>query len=194
MEEIYDWCLWDWATVKDFILDEWVLDTLPELFEKDEIRFEYNQSENDWSKVSCTIFWAMGAVSDLVNEEFSIDLIKELDETSYTQWRLVWKWWYTNSAAECIRKFFNDDKKFTDKYGKIAYYRIEIDNDELVKKVLDKWYDIYTGFYWNANYNKDHRTVAKLDGTDFWTPTYWHAICIVKKNGKLWKLKNTIYQ
>lgn len=202
-----DGCLGDGASIKDFILDEGTLDWLPELFQKDEIRYEYNQGNQDWSTVSCTIFWAMWAVSDLVNEEFSLDLIKELDETSYEQWRIRWRWWYTNNAANCIRKFFNNNSKFVWKYGKIAYYRIEIDNDELVKKVLDKGYDIYTGFYWNSKYTKDHRTDAKLDWTDFGEGTYWHAICIVKKDGKYrikdnykwrrtydWKKEDNYYQ
>lgn len=186
LEEEIDGCLGDWATSKDFILDEGVYDNLPELFDKDEIRYEYNQANQDWSTVSCTIFWAVWAVSDLVNEEFSLDKIKAVDDTSYTQWRVVGRWWYTNKAAECIRKFFNNDKEFTWKYWKIAYYRIEIDNDELVKKVLDKGYDIYTGFYWNSKWTKDHRTDAKLDWTEFGASTFGHAICLVKKDGKYW--------
>lgn len=186
LEEEIDGCLGDWASVKDYILDEGVYDNLPELFDKDEIRYEYNQANQDWSTVSCTIFWAVWAVSDLVNEEFSLDLIKEVDESSYTQWRIRGRGWYTNYAANCIKNFFNNNKEFTWKYGKIAYYRIEIDNDELVKKVLDKWYDIYTWFYGNSKYNKDHRTDAKLDWTDFGEGTYWHAICLVKKDGKYW--------
>jgi hypothetical protein len=55
---------------------------LPKLFTKDEIRFEYNQA-NAWSSVSCTIFAAMGMLSDLINYEFTEQEMKEVDELSY---------------------------------------------------------------------------------------------------------------
>jgi hypothetical protein len=61
---------------------------LPILYKKDEIRFEYNQGNQDWSRNSCTIFAAIGMLSDLINYEFSLDEIKEVDELSYTRGRI----------------------------------------------------------------------------------------------------------
>jgi hypothetical protein len=58
---------------------------LPTLFDQDEIYFEYNQNNQERSKKSCTIFNAIGAVSDLRNYEYKIEQIKEADDQSYTK-------------------------------------------------------------------------------------------------------------
>jgi hypothetical protein len=57
---------------------------LPPLVRKDETRFTYNQYKNKWSWVSCTVFAAVGMLSDLINYEFSYDQIKEIDDLTYT--------------------------------------------------------------------------------------------------------------
>jgi len=53
--------------------------------QQDDIIFAYNQYNQARSKKSCTIFSAIGAISDLYNYEFSLDEIKKIDELSYTR-------------------------------------------------------------------------------------------------------------
>ena len=68
-------CLGDWAENSDYVLCSWDSNLLPPLVKKDEIRYEYNQYKNSWSMVSCTIFAAVGCLSDLMNYKFSYDEI-----------------------------------------------------------------------------------------------------------------------
>ena len=67
----------------DYILRDGDIDLLPELYQQDNIRYEYNQGNQSWSKVSCTIFAAVGMLSDLMNYQFTLDEIKEIDNLSY---------------------------------------------------------------------------------------------------------------
>jgi hypothetical protein len=60
-------CLGTWHDDTDYVLCDWDDDLLPNLYQQDDIRYEYNQKNQNWSKVSCTIFSAMWMVSDLMD-------------------------------------------------------------------------------------------------------------------------------
>ena len=49
---------------------------------------------------------------------------------------------------------------------------------------MDKRYTICTGFQWNAKYSNDKNKDWILDGTEFGTPTYWHAVSAI------WSINN----
>jgi hypothetical protein len=119
-ETKYQGCLGDWAETTDYRLCSWDSDLLPPLVKKDEIRFSYNQYKNSWSYTSCTIFAAVWMLSDLMNYEFSLKEIKEIDELSYEKWRIRWQWWYVKSAVDLVAKWWNE--KHPD--NKVAYYRV----------------------------------------------------------------------
>lgn len=177
---------WDYGIIEkdtDFILTEWDVDWLPTLFEQDDVYFEYNQSANSWSKASCTLFNAFGAVSDLENYKFSLAQIKEINDLSYTKWRVQWDGWWTNLAVDLVRNWWNSNKELVKKYGKIASYRIDMRNDALINKILDKNYTICTSFAGNTDYILDYYHDAVLDNYDFWKKkTYWHSVWIRKHN------------
>lgn len=183
MEELENGCLWLWEQSTDYTLCEWFEDNLPELVKQDEVRFFYNQYTNSWSKVSCTIFAAVGMISDLFNYEFSYDEIKEIDDMSYERWRIKGQGWYVQSAVKLVADWWNDNKKLTEKYGKVAYYRISKYSDEVIEKVLDKLYTLDTNFSGNQKYNDDRRDWV-LDGTSFGASTYGHSVDIIKNNWK----------
>ena len=174
----------DLETEEDFILEEWEIDWLPTLFEQDDIYFEYNQNAHDWSKKSCTIFNAFGAVSDLWNYEYMLDRIKRLDDESYNNWRIHWYWRATKSAVDLVRNDWNKDKELVNKYGKIASYKINMRNDSLVQKILDKKYTICWWYQWNSAYQKDYRVDWVLDWTTFWDKTYSHSTALRKIDWK----------
>ena len=44
MAEIENGCLWLWYETTDYLLMEWDVDNLPNLYQQDDIRFEYNQN------------------------------------------------------------------------------------------------------------------------------------------------------
>ena len=183
MEEEVLWCLGIWEQDTDYTLCEWFEDNLPKLIKQDEVRFFYNQYINSWSKVSCTIFAAVGMISDLFNYEFSYDEIKEIDDMSYERGRIKGQGWYVQSAVKLVADWWNDNKKLTEKYGKVAYYRISKYSDEVIEKVLDKLYTLDTNFSGNQKYNDDRRDWV-LDGTSFGASTYGHSVDIIKNNWK----------
>lgn len=177
------WCLWDGAENTDYVLCKWEADLLPTLYEKDEIRFTYNQYKNTWSYTSCTIFAAIWMLSDLINYEFSYDQIKEVDDLSYTKWRLKWHGWYVKSAVKLVADWYNS-LELSKTYWKVAYYRISKYADDIIDSAVDKLYTLDGNMCPTHSYNQD-KADWMLDGTDFWTNTNWHSIDIIKKEGQL---------
>jgi len=182
MEENEIWCLWLGEQLTDYQLCDGDSDLLPPLVKKDEVRYEYNQWAKDWSRVSCTIFAAMWMLSDLINYEFSEAELKEVDELSYTRWRIRGHWWYVQSAVKLVADRYNDSD-LSKKYGKIAYYRISKYDDEILEWVINKLYTIDWNHWLNAEYTKDKKDWM-IDGTDFWTKTNWHSVDIICKAGQ----------
>lgn len=179
-EENILWCLGDWAENTDYVLCNWDSDLLPPLVKKDEIRFEYNQWANQWSKVSCTIFAAMGMLSDLINYEFSEKELKEVDELSYERWRIRWHWWYVQSAVKLVADWYNESD-LSNKYGKIAYYRISKYDNEILEDAISKLYTIDWNMCPTTEFVKDYKEDWMVDGTDFWHSTNWHSIDVISK-------------
>ena len=177
MTEIENWCIGLWEKQTDYIMDEWLLDALPKLYQQDEIIYQYNQWLQDWSTKSCTLFNAVWALSDLFNVEIPLSVIKQWDADSYSKWRPKNSWWYVSLGVDHIVKEWNASD-FSKQYWKAAYYSIDLKNDDLVKWILDKRYTICAWYQWNAKYNKDKRDWV-LDDTEFGSPTYWHGIWVL---------------
>lgn len=173
MEEVL-WCIWLWEQNTDYVLCNGDSDLLPPLVKKDEIRFSYNQYKNKWSYVSCTIFAAVWMLSDLMNYEFSYDEIKEIDELSYTRWRIRGQWWWVQSAVKLVADRWNE--KHPDK--QVAFYRISKYDNEIIEDVIGKLYTIDWNLGLNSKYNEDKKDWM-IDGTDFGTQTSWHSVCVV---------------
>ena len=184
MKEV-NWCLGIGEQPTDYILNNGEDDLLPELYKKDEIRFEYNQGNQDWSINSCTIFAAAGMYSDLTNYGFSIEELKEMDDSSYLPWythpRVKWQGWYVKDAVDCVRKYVNGRKDLVERYWKVASYRISKYSDDIMESALDKLYTLDGNHGLNSSYTKD-KADWMIDGTDFWYNTNWHSVDIIKYN------------
>lgn len=195
-----NWCLWLWERESDFRLTEWLLDALPTLYQQDEIIFQYNQWKQDRSKKSCTLFSPIGAISDLFNIEIPLTTIKTRDKGSYNRWRKENEGRFVQSWVDYISDCYNKSD-FAKSNGKVAYYSIDLKDNELVKKVLEKRYTICTWYQWNANYNNDKNKDWVLNGTEFGKSTYWHAINVIRwiktptrvKDNYYWTNKYNIY-
>lgn len=192
MTEIENWCIGLWEKQTDYIMDEWLLDALPKLYQQDEIIYQYNQWTQAWSTKSCTLFSPIGAISDLFNVEIPLDTIKQWDADSYKNWRPKNTGWFVAMwVAHIVDEWNKSD--YSKQYGKAAFYSVDIKNDDLVKWILDKRYTICVWYKGNANYNKDKRDWI-LDDTEFGSPTYWHAV------GAIWwedcpaRIKDNYYQ
>lgn len=169
-------CLGDWAENSDYVLCNWDSDLLPPLVRKDEIRYSYNQYKNKWSYTSCTIFSAVGAMSDLQNYEFSYDEIKEIDELSYERGRVRGQWWYVQSAYKLVADRWNE--KHPDK--PVVFYRISKYDDEILENAINNLYTIWWNMCPTKEWSEDRKDWM-IDGTKFWTSTNWHAVWIVNK-------------
>ena len=177
------WCLGVWESDKDYVLCNWDGDLLPELYQQDSIRFEYNQGNQDWSRVSCTIFAAMWMVSDLMNYEFSLKELKEVDNLSYDNPkyhpRKKGQGWYVKDAVDLVYNRWNQNHW---DLGKIAYYRMSKYSD-MVDNALQKWYTLDTNFCPTVEYAQDYYVSdAVLDGYDFGTKTNGHSVGIIWNN------------
>lgn len=171
---IEDWVLDDWFRLTDFMLTDW--DSLPTLFEQDDEIYEYNQNANLRSKKSCTIYSAMGAVSDLFNYKFSLEEIKEIDDLSYQYGRREWQWWYTYKAVDLVRKRWNSKPELVKQYGKVAYYRVDLANDSLVNTILTKGYTLCSWYHGNYEYGTDFMKDWVLNLSKLSSNTYNHAV------------------
>lgn len=188
MFEIENGCLWIWEQQTDYLL-EWFEDALPELVQQDDIIFEYNQYNQSRSKKSCTVFSAMGAISDLFNYKVGIDEAKKVDDMSYTRGRIKDSGRRVQSGVKLWADYRNENHS---DLGQVAYYKIDLTDDDLVQKVLDKWYTIMTSFQWNMAYIKDYQADSILNWTDFGAWTFGHAINVRKIKGKR-SCKDTAY-
>lgn len=184
MEELENGCLGIGGQPTDYLICDGFEDALPTLYQQDDVIFEYNQSKQEWSKKSCTIFSAIGAISDLFNYQFTLDEIKEIDDISYTRGRFKNQGRRVQSAVKLVADRRNEHHS---DLGKVAYYKIDTTNNELVDKILEKGYNIMTNINGNTKYTLDYLKDAIVNDTDFGSATYWHALNLVTVNlKKIW--------
>lgn len=168
-------CLWDWATESDYRITGEMITNLPKLEKQDQIIFEYNQGNS----LDCTIYSALWACSDLLNIEITQEQIDEAVEESYNRWRTPWKWRLVkeavNLACDMIYKWF---------WIKLVYYRISNRWDDEIKEVIEKNYSLCTSFNWDSSYQKDRKDNGRIDNSHTWPFTYWHAVCLIEREGK----------
>lgn len=181
MEKEINGCLGSWEQVTDYLLVEWFEDKLPTLYQQDDIIFEYNQNKWSWSKKSCTIFSAIWAISDLFNYEFTQSEIKEIDDISYTWGRFPDQWWYVQSAVKLVADWWNEHHS---DLGKVAYYRFDVTNDNLLNSIINKWYTVMTNIRGNWKYQMDYLRDDILNWTEFGASTYGHALSVINYNWK----------
>lgn len=179
-------CLGVWKSDTDYVLCNGNSDLLPTLVKKNEKRFEYNQYKNKWSWVSCTIFAAVGMASDQTDYEFSYDEIKEIDDYSYDNPEFLhvrkrWEGRYVKDAVDCMRKWWNNNKKLVEKYWKLASYYISKYDDEIIEYAINNLYTIDWNYCPTAEYNKDREDLM-IDGTKFGYKTNWHSVDIICKD------------
>ena len=151
-------------------------DSLPPLVQQDEKRYEYNQG----SSKDCTIYSAIGAISDLFNYEFSKSEIDEIVELSYTKGRVRWQGRYVKNAVKLVADWWNEHQK-----EKVLYHIIRKSDTQLIHDIIDKNYTICSGFYGNKAMKDDYNSDGVLDWTDWGTTTFWHAINVLKYDGSL---------
>ena len=169
-------CLWDWATESDYRITGEMITNLPKLEKQDQIIFEYNQGDSN----DCTIYSALWALSDLFNRELTEEQIEETNEESYKRWRARGEGRYTKDAVNlaCDMRM----KRYPNE--KVVYYRINNRWDDEIKEVIEKNYSLCTSFNWDSSYQKDRKDNGRIDNSHTWPFTYWHAVCLIEREGK----------
>jgi hypothetical protein len=169
-----DWVIAFWEDERDFLLESSA--TLPSLDLQNDKRFQYNQG----STKDCTLYSAFGALSDLMDYELTKEDIKEIVDKSYEMWRWEWEWRYVQSWVKCVCQRWN--KKHPE--NPVAYYRIDLDDKDLVNDIISKNYTLCTWYKGNYNYNYDYVVDDKLDWDSFGKATYWHAVSVIMNDWK----------
>jgi len=140
----------------------------------DDKKKQYHQP--DVSRVSCTVFASMGAVSDLTGYNFPLSEQKQAWKTALDQGANPNVGWYVYKAVDTIRKQYN--AKHPEE--PLMSFKLWTRRSDFWK-VLDMGYSVVTGYAGNSNYNQDILD-GVLDGTSFGPWTYGHCIRIVKSD------------
>lgn len=189
IDELENWCLWDWYESTDFLLTEADIYTLPELYTQDTIRYDYNQWKQNWSKKSCSIFAAVWAMSDLKNYKFSLDEIKEIDTESYKRGRAENQWWYTKNAFALVCEWWN--KHYPE--NPAAYYAVLFQNDAKCNMIMEKNYNLWVSFNYTADYSLDYGENGEIDRAKSWQKKLiWHCVNEIIKDGRK-QIKDNYY-
>lgn len=178
LDILVDWCEWDWHEDTDYQLTDSEVEWLPTLFMQDDMRFDYNQGKQAWSKKSCTIFAAIWAISDLWNYKFPLSEIKEYDDLSYEWWRVEGKWWSTKKAIEMSCKKWNADHPDMP----VVFYSIRSSDDEKVMRIIQKNYDFNISFNYTLDYCKDLNENHEIDRAEKWKTIVSHAVVQILKD------------
>ncbi|MDJ1180201.1 S-layer homology domain-containing protein [Roseofilum sp. BLCC_M91] len=130
-------------------------------------QIQYNQL--DLHPMSCTLFAAAGAISDLTGYRFSLadfgQLIQEARRYGFSDT----EGWYINQAVDLLRRWWNNRRET------IVSYRVDMIGSQL-GSVLGKGYSVVTGYRGSAQYNADFNADGFLDQTSFGDLTYGHAV------------------
>lgn len=175
---LVDGVLWDGHEDTDYQLTDSEIEWLPTLYLQDDVRFDYNQWKQTWSKKSCTIFAAIWAISDLWNYQFPLSEIKEYDTLSYELGRTSGSWWYTKKAIDMACNKWNKDHPDMC----VVYYSIKASDDDKVNRILAKNYDLNISFNYTEDYCRDLADNDEIDRANKGKTLVSHAVCQILKD------------
>jgi len=166
-----NWSLWVWEDKKDFLIGD--ISQLPVLEKQDTVIFEYNQ----WSSKDCTLYWPIGALSDLFNIKLTIAFIARVVAESFKRWRRFWKGRFTQAGVKCTCDIWNKENP----RKKVAYYQIKV-LSETALEALRKNYTLVVTYRWNSKYNLEYLKYIAIVSWNFWKKTYWHCTNLIERN------------
>jgi len=174
---ITSWVIWV-ESKRDFLI--WDIE-IPKLEKQNNIWYEYNQWVKKETKQSCTLFASFGAISDLMDHEFTEQEIDEMNEISFSLDRKRWQWRWLYKAVDLCRDYWN--KKHPD--NKIISFRVDTSSEKF-HEAKNLWYTMPTTYWGNGYYNKDFKDDWVVQWKKF-IETYWHAVGA--KDSKKYQIK-----
>lgn len=137
--------------------------------------FEIQYNQKEIHVFSCTIHAAIGALSDLTGYRFTMAERQQLFNLAMKKGFDVTKGWYTSSAVDLVRNFWNG--MFPDK--EVVTFRVDVGGEEFFQ-AIDNDYSIVISYNGNGRFQSDHQADGKLDQISFGVSTYGHCIRITK--------------
>lgn len=168
---IKNWVTWV-TTEQDYLIGS--ID-IPNMQLQDNFIYQYNQGASK----HCTLYSAMGCLSDLFNYKFNSKEKNEIIAKSYKMGRTKGNGWITSLAFNCVRRYRNE--KYPEK--QVMYFKVPIQSKEFLE-AISLWYSIWATYKGNADYNNDFKDDGIVQGTEFGDSTYWHAIRLKKRKNK----------
>lgn len=184
MEPDFWGCLGDGNSDRDYRLGGLVLPIPRNTFETaGHIQYDQSKKRNPSSTKACTIFSAMGCISDLTGHVFTEDEIEELLRTGIAKGFNVNSGWMSRLAMDHVIKHYSEV------YEPLMYFRLNMKEPEFME-ALEKGYTAQVSYRGNGDYGKDFRDDGELDGVDFPNPTYGHAIRTIYQDATLRMVDN----
>lgn len=137
----------------------------------EDTKIEYNQ--DDVSKVSCTVFACMGAVTALTGYVFTHDEQKHLWNEAVKQGADPAVGWSGASAKDLVRNYCNS------KGMDLMTITVDLTDVDKVAYILSQGYSIAYGHRGNKAFNQDIAD-GRLDNVEFGTTTYGHFLHMSK--------------
>ncbi len=134
-------------------------------------QIQYNQL--DVHPMSCTIFAAAGAISDLTGYRFSPVELRQMVSAA-RNYGFSDDGWYVNAATDFVRRWWRNKR-----LARMASYLVWL-NSPTFAEVLRKGYSVVTGYRGNSQYNDDVAADGMLDNINIVDTTYGHAIRMVQ--------------
>jgi len=138
---------------------------------------EYNQ--NKVNAYSCTIFGAMGCVTDQAGYKFDLKEQTDIFNKAVKAGLDPEYGWYLSSAVDLVRGWWNERQS-----KKLLTFRVDRLSPEFWE-LMEKGYSVAVAFRGNSTYNKD-KNDGTLDGTNFGRTSYGHIVRVCMLEGELY--------
>lgn len=144
-------------------------------------KIEYNQ--NDVNAYSCTVFAAMGALSDLAGYRFTLEEQKEVFDLAVKEGLDPTFGWYGHKAVDLVRRWWN--AKFPE--GQIISQHVSINKEVEALTPLDMGYSLTVGLKITKAMMDDYKD-GKLDKIHVDNALFGHFVRLVKDKDDAYKL------
>jgi len=85
-------------------------------------------------------------------------------------------------AVDTVREWWN--KNYPDR--EVMSMRLNLSSDaDITIEALNKGHCLITNYYGTYAYNKDRDDNWIVNKVKFWKPFYWHAVCLLKIDGRV---------
>lgn len=167
----------EWTDERDFVL-EWEVG-LPDLPQKDYVRFQYDQMANPAHRADCTLYSSFGALCDLYNYNMTAKDIEEVRAIAHARGKIDGEWRDRRAGMKVVADRWN----LKNPGDKAVFFYFDLRDKELREKVLKKGYSIVSWIIYWVDYYLDRYRDGIVGEKSYKDRTRWHALDLVRNNG-----------